>query len=583
MDKKTLLAIALSMVVIGVGLFIQMKFFPAPVNQNVEKKVEVEQKDEKRNQTPEIGNSNWSFKPVVASLEGTNSRIITAETEELLIQFSTRGGTIQSYQLKKHKEKNGLPVELIIDNREKSGAFNIAFGSAFDLYILDELEYRHDQGSDLHVFYRDYIAENKKSGEKKIIRVSKEYRLYPGEYLFELTISLKAEDGKPLPVSDEALYTLQFGPQLGPEFSKLVKGKNRTGETREFYTYGLKKKKTVKVPKKEQFKAIQERFSWVALNGKYFSAAIIPPAADILYTFSTLPVDGVFQANQMLLTRLPEQTAVIKDTYRIYIGPNTKRQMSRYNDSADNKAGLMETKLDDLVAGGFFLGWLEDILMKILVIFYKMIPNYGIAIILLTVFIKIILFPFTWKSFESTTKMQAIHPKIQELQAKYKDEPAKMNQELADLYKREGVNPMGGCLPQLLQMPVLIALYGLLNRYFDLRGAVFIPGWISDLSSPESVAHFGFTIPFVDISSLRLLPIIYLVIQLLTSLVMQGSNPAPGGSNAQMKMMTYGMPILFFFLFYNMPSGLLLYWTMTNVLSLVQQLITNKVKSLKKS
>jgi YidC/Oxa1 family membrane protein insertase len=584
MEKKTLIAIALSMVVIGAGLFIQWKFFPSVPNQ--EKQAQSQQVVEKEEPVKinDSAPSDWVFNPAADEGNRTVSGDIKAETDLVEVVFSGQGGFIKSYKLKKHKEKNGLPVEMILDEGQKQGAFNITFGNGQNTFNRDPFSLNHVAGTDIYEFYRDYSAENKNTGETINFRLSKEYKFFPDEYLFELTITLKSVDGKSLPFSKgQALYTLQFGPQLGPEFGKLTKNKNQTGEHRNFIIFGLnQKKKTISIPKKEQKKTITDRISWAAINGKYFSVVVMPGSADYLYTFSKEPVNGNNNSNQMFLSRMPETVAMVSDKYRIYIGPNLKKEMSRYNSAESNASGLMETGMDKLVEGGF-LGWLEFLLMKLLVLFYKLVPNYGIAIILLTVFIKIILFPFTWKSFESTSKMQTIQPKVQELQAKYKEDPARMNKEMADLYKREGVNPMGGCLPQLLQMPVLIALYGLLNRYFDLRGAMFIPGWIEDLSSPESVYSMGFTLPLVDISELRILPIVYLIIQLLTSLVMQGTSPTPGSSNAQMKMMTYGMPIIFFFLFYNMPSGLLLYWTMTNVLTLAQQLITSRIKKLKQS
>ena len=201
---------------------------------------------------------------------------------------------------------------------------------------------------------------------------------------------------------------------------------------------------------------------------------------------------------------------------------------------------------------------------------HRFVPNYGIAIIILTILVKVALWPLTHKSYESTGKMQTLNPKIQEIREKYKDNPQKMNEAMANLYKKEGVNPLGGCLPLALQFPFFIAMFGVFNNHFDLRGATFIPGWITDLSAPESVLNFGsFTVPFLGWNDLRLLPIIFDASQLLSSKLMQ--NPAAGSSAGQMKMMQYGMPIMFFFILYNMPSGLLVYWIFSNFLTVGQQ------------
>jgi YidC/Oxa1 family membrane protein insertase len=228
--------------------------------------------------------------------------------------------------------------------------------------------------------------------------------------------------------------------------------------------------------------------------------------------------------------------------------------------------------------GSGMLGWLEKILKFFLNFFYSIIPNYGIAIILVTVLIKVLFYPLTKKSSMSTARMAELQPKIQELQAKYKGNPQKLNQEMAELYKRENYNPMSGCLPLLIQFPLFIAMYNLFNNHFDLRGAMFIPGWISDLSLPESIVNFGdFRLPLLGWSDLRALPIIYLVSQLLYGKFTQAPQSASGGSQSasQMKFMMYGMPIMFFFILYDVPSGLLIYWITNNILTIAQQMVIN--------
>jgi YidC/Oxa1 family membrane protein insertase len=204
-----------------------------------------------------------------------------------------------------------------------------------------------------------------------------------------------------------------------------------------------------------------------------------------------------------------------------------------------------------------------------------------VAIILLTILIKALLWPLTHKSFESTARMQALQPKISELREKYKNNPQKMNQEIGALYKKEGVSPLGGCLPMLLQMPILFAMYTLLSTHFELRSAVFIPGWINDLSSPESILDFKpVRLLFFELSAIRVLPFVMLVTTFVQTRFTQTPDSS-GSSGANMKMMTYAMPIMFFFILYNLPSGLVLYWTMQNVLSIFQQLYINSRRAKK--
>ena len=180
---------------------------------------------------------------------------------------------------------------------------------------------------------------------------------------------------------------------------------------------------------------------------------------------------------------------------------------------------------------------------------------------------------------DSTAKMSALTPKMEEIKQRYADNPEAQNAAIAKLYKEEGINPMGSCLPMLIQFPIFIALYGLLNKNFELRGAMFIPHWIPDLSVPDTIATLSFNLPLLG-SQIHLLPIIYTVSMIFSMKITQS-----GSTNSQqqgmMSFMTYGMPIIFFFIMYNAPSGLLVYWTVTNAISIGQQLIVNKKKGSK--
>ncbi|MBR5016870.1 MAG: membrane protein insertase YidC, partial [Spirochaetia bacterium] len=258
-------------------------------------------------------------------------------------------------------------------------------------------------------------------------------------------------------------------------------------------------------------------------------------------------------------------------------------ELRRYDNADTNGFGMTKMELDRVLDSGAILGWLQAILKWLLVSFHKLIPNYGVAIILLTIVVKIVLYPLTKKSFESSAKMSALSPKMKEIQDKYKNNPQKLNAELAALYKREGVSPLSGCFPILLQMPIFFALYGLLNSFFELRGAGFLEPWITDLSQPDSIWNFAPTSVLFIGSDIRLLPILMAVSQIISSKLMQpaGSSGGSGQQQSQMKMMTYAMPVIFLFVLYDVSSGLLLYWTMTNILSIGQQLYINHRQKMK--
>ena len=320
---------------------------------------------------------------------------------------------------------------------------------------------------------------------------------------------------------------------------------------------------------------ITDRIDWAAISGKYFTLITVPGAADYRFTFSAEPVAGLQETSRIYVSRPVIRSSRSTDALRFYAGPKTPDHLRRYNSASDNAFRTQNLDLDEAVETRFLLGWLENILKFALNSISRVVPNYGIAIIILTLIVKVLLWPLTHKSYESTARMQAMSPKIQELKEKYKDNPQKMNAETAALYKKEGINPLGGCLPMLLQFPFFIAMFGLFNNHFELRGAGFIPGWIEDLSAPESIWNFGdFTLPFLGWNDLRLLPIIFVGTQLLSSKFMQ----SPGAQGGQMKMMTYMLPLVFFFVLYNMPSGLLVYWIVTNVLTVGQQFYNSRIK-----
>ena len=176
----------------------------------------------------------------------------------------------------------------------------------------------------------------------------------------------------------------------------------------------------------------------------------------------------------------------------------------------------------------------------------KLVKNWGISIILVTLIIKILLFPLNKKSATGTLKMQQIQPQLKELQDKYANDKQKLNEEMSKLYKKVGYNPASGCLPMIIQMIILFAMFNVFNNYFEFRGASFIPGWIDDLSRGDSILSWKKDIKFISTltqNNLRLLPFIYLASQLLNGIITQYGGASAGQSKGQMAFMMYGMPL----------------------------------------
>ena len=189
---------------------------------------------------------------------------------------------------------------------------------------------------------------------------------------------------------------------------------------------------------------------------------------------------------------------------------------------------------------------------------YAIVPNYGLVVIIFAFLVKLLLNPLTKQSFVSNKKMQAVQPEIQKLKERYKNDPQKLNRAQMQLFKDRGVNPMGGCLPLLLQMPILISFFTVFRSTIEFRGAPFF-GWITDLSAPDTLITLaGFPV--------NVLPVVMGATMFLQQKLM--ATPAGGG---QQKLMLYFMNVFFLFLFYSFPSGLNLYYSVFNFLSIIQQ------------
>ena len=327
---------------------------------------------------------------------------------------------------------------------------------------------------------------------------------------------------------------------------------------------------------------LKDQPSWIALSGKYFSLIAIPDLSSFTTMISTSQDPILFLTDSITLSRPAIKASKQTDTYYFYFGPKTNSELSKYDYADRNAFQQKGLNLEQAAESSGILGWLETIIKFFLNFFFKLVPNYGVAIILVTILVKALLFPLTKNGSVSAARMQELQPKMKELQAKYKGNPQKLNQEMAEFYKKEGYNPMSGCLPLIIQFPIFIAMYSLFNNHFDLRGALFIPGWIPDLSQPEAILSFPMiNLMIWKIDAIRALPIIYVVSQLLYGKYTQMTSP--GQSATQMKMMMYGMPIMFFFILYNTPSGLLLYWIVSNVLSIGQQIVINDILKKRRS
>ncbi|TFH04389.1 MAG: membrane protein insertase YidC [Spirochaetales bacterium] len=580
MDRRTLLAVVLSVVVITIGFSIQSILFPpaeAPAtvsdSDGYQVTQPVEQTTESQTDTSQTIPTATAIPARIGAVlpvpeDGIGNQERTYKDNLISVTFSPYGGSVVSYQLLDHLDGDS-PVDMLFRGAEDQRAFTLHFGE-YSAPAIDALFHFQQINGSTYEFYRDFYVVGQ---EGQPFRITKRFTFVPVEYLFQLDVILANSANAQIPLNfNGAAYTVGFVPQIGPMFEKL----DQRTEFRRYLTFDEGKKSTPRVGNND-VQVIEDRISWAAIAGKYFAVIALTDNRDLTTVFGQQDREGLPVGSQLSITRPVIQASSVEDSYQFYVGPKASAALNRSDDPDENAWGRQDLELRNVQETRALFGWLDNILKWMLKYIVMVVPNYGIAIIILTMIVKLALWPLTRKSYESNARMQAVQPKMQEIKEKYKDDTAKQNEAMAKLYKEEKVNPLGGCLPMLAQFPFFLAMYGLFSNHFDLRGAVFIPGWISDLSVPDIVVAFGsFTIPLLGWTALRGLPFIFVATQLLSSKLMQTATP--GQSSGQMKMMQYGMPLMFFFILYNVPSGLLVYWIFSNLLTSAQQYYYNKMK-----
>ena len=567
MDKRTILAIVLVVIVITASMFIQATLFSGNDTSQNTSSASTAGTTETSSEVSALTEEKVSA--IVSKSSAASAEKFALETNLFEITFDPVGASISSLMMKEHADAYGNHVDIIFNGEDGNNAFLMYWGDDLSNPIMDTFSYVVE-GTKV-IFTNSY-----KTSSGQSFTIVKTYEFKDDEYLFAVNVDIVGGEGFTGLNSEGYAYTLAYEPQVGPSFTQM---KNNNYDYRRVYVDAYNNKGKLKksmVKFSNGVYTTTSQMQWMSVTGKYFAVVAYPADNTLAYKYTALQgsTDTVVQTDSIYVSR-PATGESTSDTIYFYAGPQLKKYLGSYYSGMDNAWGLRNTNLDSVMDGGSILGWLENILKWLLNLLYKVIPNYGVGIILVTVIIKIVFWPLTKKGTESTAKMSALQPRMKEIQEKYKDNPQKMNQETAALYKEAGVSPLGGCLPMLIQFPILIAMYGLLNKHFELRGAMFIPGWIPDLSVPETIATLGFNIPLLG-NEIHLLPILYTISMIFSMKYTQSSqNQNASQGKGMMWFMTYGMPILFFFILYSAPSGLLLYWSSQNLLSMIQQFYTN--------
>ena len=299
---------------------------------------------------------------------------------------------------------------------------------------------------------------------------------------------------------------------------------------------------------------------FIGLRDQYF-CAILEPAGSVASAYIKKINNQESEVGLMMDEVNLEPGAQIGHLYRIYLGPQDLKEL---NSVKAEWAAIIYYGTFDFIA---------QLLLQLLGFFYSLVHNWGWAIIILSLAVYLLLFPLSIKQMRSMKEMQLLQPKIEALRKELKDNPQRLNKEIMELYKEHKVNPLGGCLPLLLQMPIFFALYQALIRSVALRGARFL--WIKDLSSPDSLFTLKNSIPFLG-NQINILPILMAIGMFVQQKI--STVKATGEAAQQQKIMSIIMPIMFGVIFYQMPSGLVLYWFVNSALMLIYQVRMNKQK-----
>jgi YidC/Oxa1 family membrane protein insertase len=481
---------------------------------------------------------------------------ITIENDLVIAKISLKGAAIVEWTLKKYNKWDGVPAQLI--RNELGATYYMAFDTRDDKAIDTRDLYFSaiDVKKNYKISHKDSLTLTFRlpmGADQEIIRT---YTFFGDSYMMmtDFTIKNMNEYMKPIGYTvnwDNGLKYQEFRSDLesGEAHAMVVKN----DEPEELDASGSDPVK---------FEAPIDGFiDFAAIKTKYFVAAFIPypkNAFEVKVNATgkrfALPDKGVLESYDMKI-KMPYKGGIVKSTFRVYIGPLEYDEVHKY--------GLQRT-----ISFGWWLFRLigEFLLLPFIKLISSFVPNFGISIIIFSIFIKFILYPFSITQLKSSQKMQLINPEIAKIREKYKDDQKAQQQETMKIYGQYGINPASGCLPLLLQMPILIALWKVLNSAIDLRQAAFLPFWLTDLSLPDYVIHFPFAIiGITDLSGLAILMGITMFIQQKMTI-----------TDPRQKMMIYMMPIMFTLMFSNLPSGLNLYYFMFNILSIGQQVYMNK-------
>lgn len=487
---------------------------------------------------------------------GGEERIVTISNDKIEVAFTTKGA--QPYSAKVKEYRNYDSTELYIF---RPGASEMGIG----IYAGETINTKD--------FYFDVIEATDSSAAFSLQfagggSIIQRYALSEGSYMMTNTLTFKDMDNV---IPKNATFCDFDWALTIPRMEKGYKNEMQYSKV-DYYFDGEKKPEEIGRGRNAS-KRIENSLEWFAFQQQFFSAIVRPDSR-----FSSGQVSVEFHPEDDPQRKLMDCGAKMRSGFQIsdnvvmvkdfYLGPNHYQTLKSY--------GRKYEKIIPL--GGWLVGWFTKfVIIPLFNFLHRFISNFGIIILLMTLFIKIVVLPFSYKSYSSSAKMQAIKPEIDKLNEKYpKEEDAlKKQQAMMDIYKRAGINPMGGCLPMLLQFPILWAMFRFFPASIELRQQSFL--WADDLSAYDSIIDFGMRIPLIGdhISLFALL--MALSMFFYSKISMQGQMSGNDPNTASMRFMSvYMMPIMMFFICNSLSSGLSYYYLLSNLITMLETFIIKK-------
>jgi YidC/Oxa1 family membrane protein insertase len=485
---------------------------------------------------------------------------VTIESEDIKAIVSNKGGgSICEWSLKKYDTWQKIPVK-IVDQHLNNGITIEFLSTDGEQVALDKYNFQTQELSDKHIILQEddsYTLSYSLPFKDNVIE--KKLIFYGKGNHFDL--QFRQKNAGQILLRDE--YRLGWINGL-PSNERNQKDDYSYSEA--YVSMGNESESyTIDSEAEAKEQVYNGKTDWIAVRTKYFISAIIPLEVNTtgaVFSGRGIKVGEILERRYNVALNSMLDPGKPSDNYRIYLGPLDHSILKSY-----------DVGLEDLVMSR---GWYESmfrpfslIILAVFRFFQKFISNYGVIIVIFSILVKIILYPLTRKSYKSMKEMSKVQPLVAELREKYKNDPQRINKEMMQLYKEHGINPLGGCLPMILQMPLLFALFIVFRSTIQLRGASFIPGWINDLSGVEGVAALPFSLPLYG-DQFNILPIIMAVTMIFQSkMTMQ---------DPKQKAMVYIMPVFMLLIFNQLPSGLNLYYTLFNFWTILQQKFIDKAK-----